>query len=370
MEDAPAEIALLISSFERPRHLRCALASVACQQEVADRLELVVTDDGSRDDTTAAVAEFAASVTFPVKLTTHDHAAFQLARCRNEGALVTAAPYLLFSDGDCFMPRNHLAEHMRRRRPGVVMAGDCCRLPEDLSASLDAAAIAAGDWCHCDLSDEWRRLSRQYRKARFYNLLRHPTKPKLIGNNVGIWRRDYERINGYDEQFVGWGGEDDDLRLRLRRCGLAIRSILKWTWTYHLWHPPAPSCPVRLREGQNVEYLQLNRARPIRCRKGLVDVEQSGAGGLLNSGLNAASGPPRRAFAEVVFHPGRGTFSGLATWNVLIVARDWSIPMDRAAAAHLILSPPETGQLMQRLHTLDECAQRRPWWQRMPRRAA
>ena len=47
----------------------------------------------------------------------------------------------------------------------------------------------------------------------FYRLIRHPTKPKLIGNNVGIWRRDYERVNGYDENFEGWGCEDDDLRL-------------------------------------------------------------------------------------------------------------------------------------------------------------
>ncbi len=360
MDNAPAEIAVLISSFERPRHLRCALASVAYQEEASDRLELVVTDDGSRDDTIAVVAEFAARVAFPVKLTTHDHAAFQLARCRNEGALVTEAPYLLFSDGDCFMPRGHLAAHLRRRRPGVVMAGDCCRLSEDVSASLDVEAITRGDWVGGDLSGEWRRLRRQDRKARLYSLLRHPTKPRLIGNNVGIWRRDYLRVNGYDERFVGWGGEDDDLRLRLRRCGVAIRSILKWTWTYHLWHPSAPSCPQRLRDGQNVDYLALNRTRPARCLNGLVDLEQRAATDLRAPGIQAARGPRRKAFAEVLFHPGRGVWSGLATWNVLVVDQGRAIPMDRAAAADLILSPLEAGQLMQRLHTLETCMTRRP----------
>ena len=39
-------------------------------------------------------------------------------------------------------------------------------------------------------------------------------------------RADYERVNGYDENFVGWGCEDDDLRLRLRHAGVRIESIL------------------------------------------------------------------------------------------------------------------------------------------------
>lgn len=370
MGNALAEIALLISSFERPRHLQCALASVAHQEGVSDGLEVVVTDDGSCDDTIAVVAEFAASVAFPVKLATHDHAAFQLARCRNDGALVSTAPYLLFSDGDCFLPRDHLAQHLLRRRPGVVMAGDCCRLPVDVSARLDAAAIARGDWCRCDLREERRRLSRQYHKARLYNLVHHRTKPKLIGNNVGIWRQDYVSINGYDERFVGWGGEDDDLRLRLRRHGLAIRSILKWTWTYHLWHPPAPSCPPRLRDGDNVRYLEGNRARPIRCTEGLVDLDQDIASSPPQTGACALARPMRRAFAEVVFHPGRGTFSGLARWNVLVVAEDRILPLDRAAAAHLILCPAATRNLMQRLQALDVRVNNWQWPERTTTRAA
>ena len=38
-----------------------------------------------------------------------------------------------------------------------------------------------------------------------------------------------EDINGYDEEFQGWGCEDDDLRLRLRKAGKKIRSIMNIT---------------------------------------------------------------------------------------------------------------------------------------------
>jgi len=353
MGNASAEIALLISSFERPRHLECALTSIAMQQEAGDRLELVVTDDGSRDETIARVAKFAAQVSFPVKLTTHEHRAFQVARCRNEGALVSSAPYLLFSDGDCFLPRDHLAQHLRRRRPNVVMAGDCCRLSEELSGRFDGAAIARGDWCHFDLRAEERRLRRQHRKAQLYTLIGHATKPRLVGNNVGIWREDYVAVNGYDEQFVGWECEDDDLGMRLRRAGRTIQSVLKWTWTYHLWHPLAPSCPPRWRDGDNVGYLSSNRHRPIRCRQGLLDLDRQEASARKQADSPDARRPVRCPFAEVVFHPGQGMFSGQATWNVLVVEDSRILPIDRAAAAHLIISPDETPTLIKRLQFLN-----------------
>jgi GT2 family glycosyltransferase len=107
-----------------------------------------------------------------------------------------------------------------------------------------------------------------HRKALVYSFLRHPTKPKLYGGNVGIFREDYQRINGYDENFRGWGCEDDDLRLRLRQAGVRIRSVLGATRTYHLWHPPGQTTPQRWRDGANVDYLH-RQERSARCERGL-----------------------------------------------------------------------------------------------------
>ena len=155
-----------------------------------------------------------------MQFTTHPHSAFQLARCRNEGVAASTAPYLLFLDGDCILPPDHVAIHLERRRAGVVMSGDFMRLDEAASARVDEKVIRSGEFVHWASQDEMRRLRAKIRKGRFYQWIRHPTKPKLFGNNVGVWRSDYERINGYDENFQGWGCEDDDLRLRLRRAGV------------------------------------------------------------------------------------------------------------------------------------------------------
>ncbi len=353
MSSSFPEIALLISSYGRPQHLTRALTSVTAQKHNPGEIEVVITDDGSQDETLEVVAQFAATARFTVKMTTHPHAAFQLARCRNEGVLVSRAPYVLFLDGDCVLPTDHVRHHLKRRRHGVVIAGDCCRLPEDVSRQVDTAAIQDGCFVKWQLPEERTRLRRQYRKALLYNLLRHPTKPKLIGNNIGIWRKDCERINGFDEQFEGWGCEDDDLRLRLRRAGVRVMSILNWTYSYHLWHPPAPSCPSRWRDGPNVTYFEKSRHRPVRCDKGLRHFCDSRDVAVAGGAAYHAQLIDRPPFAEVVFHPGQGFFSGQATWNVLVIRDRNILPFNRIAAADVVIDRGDMRVLLDTLEAME-----------------
>ena len=52
----------------------------------------------------------------------------------------------------------------------------------------------------------------------------------------GVHREDFERANGFDMRFVGWGGEDVDLAIRLRRLGLRCGWPGPRATLVHLWH--------------------------------------------------------------------------------------------------------------------------------------
>ena len=232
------EIALSVTTYQKPWHLRRALASIAGQRGVEGRMELVVTDDGSTDETPEIVEQFRRRVRFPGDV--HHARAFDLPsrrRSRNDGARATTAPYLLFIDGDCVLPPDHVAIHLAQRKPGRAMLGDCHRADESLSTTLSEEGAERGDFLHWKLDAERRRLDRQHLKNRLYTFFRHSRKPKLISNNVGIWRSDFERVNGFDENFKNWGCEDDDLGRRLIRAGVRLESILAHTRLVHLWHP-------------------------------------------------------------------------------------------------------------------------------------
>lgn len=270
------DIAVLVSSFERPFHLIRVLHSIAQQRGVDNRFEVVVTDDGSRDETLDIVQEFAAKQTFRVGVTTHPHETFQLARCRNEGVRASTAPYLLFLDGDCLIPPDHLRVHLDRRQKKIAYAGYCALLNEPTTKALDVEGVRSGRFMDLAPASEMKKLAKMHRKARFYELIRHPAKPKLFGGNVGIHRSDFEAVNGYDEAFEGWGCEDDDLRIRLRQIGIRVKSILGWTNTYHLWHPKGETAPAEWREGNNVARIRRS-AIPTRCEKGLTQAQQRAA---------------------------------------------------------------------------------------------
>jgi len=351
---AQPEIALILSTYEKPWHLRRVLTSIAMQQGVAGKLELIVTDDGSNDRTLDIVEEFSRRAPFRVAWTTHAHAGFQLARCRNEGAAQSEAPYLLFLDGDCVLPPDHVQQHLAHRRKGEVMGGYCVRLDERTSRRVDEEAIRSQAFLRWAPRRELRSLARRHCKARFYRLLRHPRKPKLAGGNIGIWRSDLERVNGYDEKFVGWGGEDDDLRNRLGRTGLRIGSILRWTHTYHLWHPPAPSHPGKISQGGNFDYLR----RPGKltcCRHGMrkrqlaeMDIRLVGSPTeaarlwpLLPEGISQEHLTERKAGrpeVEVLLLPGSGIFSGRADCNLVIDLAGERLPRSIRRQVHLLVS--------------------------------
>ena len=365
------EIGVIVSSYQRPAHLMRTLTSIELQEGVEGKFEVVISDDGSEDETAELVQAFADRVNFPVTFVTHPHDGFQLARCRNEGAAASQARYILFVDGDCILPPDHLAEHLRRREVGVVMGGDCVRLDEEPSDQVTLETLRQGLFPATPRAEK-RRMRSQARKAWFYNLIGHATKPKLIGNNIGIWWDDYQRLNGYDQNFVGWGCEDDDLRLRAHRAGLKVKSILRWTYTYHLWHPTEETQPDEWKNGLNVAYLK----RPIRLTRCLNGLQKRNADELVvrlvgRPDSTAAveevapqlANPPvgqERTEVEVLFQPGQGSFSGDADCNILVMSEEGrggshQTQADMILAATLPLTGDDDQQ--PRVFRLDEFAE-------------
>ena len=49
-------------------------------------------------------------------------------------------------------------------------------------------------------------------------------------------RSDFERVNGFDMRFVGWGQEDEDIAARLRHAGLKCGWAGPSSTLIHLWH--------------------------------------------------------------------------------------------------------------------------------------
>ena len=346
---APLEISVVVSTYQRPGHLRRCLQSLAAQQGVDGKFEVIVVDDGSQDETAEMVAQFRRTATFSVKFTTHPHEGYQLARCRNSGIRASAAPYLLFTDGDCIFPADHLRRHLDARRPRMARAGDCIRLDQPTSERVDEQAIRSGEFVRWVEPQLRKSLRRTHLKSLGYQLLRHQNRPKLIGWNIAVWRDDLERINGFDERFRGWGCEDDDLANRLRRTGVRVASALGYTHGYHLWHPVHSTTPQRWSDGPNVPYFQ----RPVvlaRCLEGirsrslqhvstrLATTDHTELARQLTQSLRESTAGVE---LELMIWPNRGQFSTTTACRVIVAPLAAEIPAAVERSAHAVLRVDE-----------------------------
>lgn len=268
------DISLIVSSFERPSNLLRCLHSIAAQKAAHGRFELVIADDGSCDETRDIVRRFAHAAGMVIKFTSHPHDGFRLAQCRNEGVLASSAEYLLFTDGDCVLPSDHVSLHLQHRKRGRVMAGRCYRLDAEASERLSVGRIQSEDLFSLVPRREASRVYWKGIRAKTYELLRLPMRPRLPGGNMGVWRTDFERVNGFDENFVGWGMEDKDFQRRLESTG--VRCIFTETRVFHLWHPRHPTYSHNSLDTANYRYYHRAGEIKARCDKGLSERRLAG----------------------------------------------------------------------------------------------
>lgn len=66
----------------------------------------------------------------------------------------------------------------------------------------------------------------------------------------------FELLGGFDEKFMGWGGEDDALTIKLRALSQNTHTLCGHT-AYHLWHAQ----PLQRRFGQPFYHKNLARLR-------------------------------------------------------------------------------------------------------------
>jgi glycosyltransferase involved in cell wall biosynthesis len=359
----PIDVSVLVTTYRRPRHLAIVLESIAMQRAGGAALEVVVADDGSGDTTAQVVRDFAAHAPFPVRFTSQPHDGFRLARVRNEAARLARGGYLLFLDGDCVIPRHHVAAHLTRRRHGTALIGYCARLPEATSRLLVPENLSFTNLADLVPDSERASLVRRHRKAWWHAALRHPTKPRLAGGDFGVWHDDFRRVNGFDERFVGWGQEDDDLGLRLRAAGVRLESILDRTFSLHVWHESDPTATRRWRDGPNVAYFA-RRGRLTACRHGLVergvddvvwglpdDVDATPLGRRLRRILDTAplAAPGAACEIDIVIRPGGSRFTRPAECRLVLQAATAPLESDLAAAADQVLPVAEVAQLPEAL---------------------
>jgi len=125
-------ITVLVTTYKRSNILRRTLDCLSKQDLSPQDFEVVGCDDGTPDDTSAVVAEFAARVAFPVRYLRHENRG--PGHAENRGLESAAAPLVLLLADDIFLAsdcvRRHLEFHRARPEPTAAALGKTVQSPD------------------------------------------------------------------------------------------------------------------------------------------------------------------------------------------------------------------------------------------------
>lgn len=236
----PQRISVVITTYNRSDALLQVLGAL-CQQD-DQNFEVVVADDGSRQEHVQSLLQSVPAETLKLIHVWHPDVGFTASRARNRGVGASTGDYIVFMDGDCVPEVDFVRQHRKLAQPGFFVNGSRVMLSEALTNSViqKNRPLCANPW--------WRWLAWRVRgdASKLTGLLRLPDaayrvqpdfKWKGIRScNMGVWRHDFDAVNGFDESFVGWGHEDADFVLRLHNAGVQRKNGFCATEVYHLWH--------------------------------------------------------------------------------------------------------------------------------------
>lgn len=195
------------------------------KRQSLDNFEVLVIDDGSQYGEKTAESFFELNLNY---LWRENDCC--LSRSRNIGANSSQSPYLVYIDSDILLhPRalQHYLDYLNQRKNTLICG----------YYGNDRSKIAPSLW-FSDLMVNWYDRRFFFDDVNSFVIEKElMKKPHLyaFGGNFAIEKEFYLKLNGFDENFIGWGCEDIDFANRVLLGNGSIHFSLD-VWGEHQCH--------------------------------------------------------------------------------------------------------------------------------------
>jgi len=235
------KISFIVLTYNRTDALLAVLRSLA--QQCGSVHQVIIADDGSRVEQVQLLYKHCPAFQCPVLHVWHPDIGFTIARARNLAVSQATGEYFVFLDGDCIPNSTFVAQHERLAEEGYFVNGSRVLLSQGLTTQvinmgIDLPSQSAYFWLLARLRGDCNKLLHLVGwSSRLFRVKEGFRWSGIRGCNLAVWKRDFVRVNGFDETFEGWGHEDADFVLRLSHLGILRKNGFWATEVFHLWHP-------------------------------------------------------------------------------------------------------------------------------------
>ncbi len=229
------DVSLIITTYNRPEALEQTLKSVLKQTCIPK--EVIIADDGSDSRTADLVRKYQKILPLDLRHSWQEDRGYRLAASKNKAVASSTGDYLVFMDGDMILDHRCIEDYVNFRQPNFFLNGSYVRIYQELTNKIFTGEIESPSF--------WSKGIKRRQNALYipflHKFVKGPqyTYKRIRGGQCSMWKDDFIKVNGFDEQFEGWGYEDFDLGYRLMNAGVKRTNIKFCAITYHLYHTPS-----------------------------------------------------------------------------------------------------------------------------------
>lgn len=225
-------VSLIVTTYNRPDALLFVLRSIEPQTLLPD--EVIIADDGSNVETKKTIQDFKSASRINLIHSWQEDKGFRAAKSRNKAIAKSSGDYVVLIDGDMILHRNFIEDHINNAEPGYFIQGTRVLLTEkETNNALQEGKINFSFFSsginNRKNSIHSNTLSKLFSKKK--NYLRG-----VKTCNMAFFKKDCININGFNNDFEGWGREDSEFVVRLLNSGINRKNIRFNAIQFHLWH--------------------------------------------------------------------------------------------------------------------------------------
>ncbi len=213
----PIGISVVVPACDRVRILADVVTRVASQTYPRDRCELIVVDDGSREDLSPVVRDMPGNV----RLVRQGDATFRAGQARQRGADEARFDHLAFLDADVVVGPDFLwhLDWAHRHTPDAVVLGYLSGYNlHDAGGVHTPDVVLDRDVSTLPIIPDRSREPALRSCLDNLSWLAEPWQLTYTGN-LSVPKALLARAGGFADAFTGWGLEDIDLGVRLHHAG-------------------------------------------------------------------------------------------------------------------------------------------------------
>ncbi|EAH5515422.1 glycosyltransferase, partial [Campylobacter jejuni] len=234
----PKTCALIITTYNQKERLKLVLDSVKNLTFLPN--EVLIADDGSKEDTARLIEEYQKNFPCPLKHIWQEDEGFRLSKSRNKTIKNADSEYIIIIDGDMILEKDFIKEHLEFAQRRLFLQGSRVILNEKESEEI----LNKDDYRIAFNKKDFKSSKNSFLAKMLYSLSKKDEKifkkttliKGIRGCNMSFFKTDFDKLDGFNENFIGWGREDSEFVARFLFNKGIFRRLKFKAIAYHIYH--------------------------------------------------------------------------------------------------------------------------------------